>query len=187
MKLKETLMAWNRILGKIEDWILVLVVGLMTALLVYNVFSRFVLGSSLQFAEEVGSFLLVTVSYIGCISAVRKSKHIRMVLLSDHLSFHKAYILTMVNLLIPAFAFLGFGFLCIQIMMVNYHSGRTFMTFQMDRWIIWIPVVVGLFGTALQYLLVFIYNAIDYKNMKGKEDIWVGSEVRYGDSSSEGC
>lgn len=184
MKLKEILMAFNRILGKLEGWILTIVMALMTALLVYNVFSRFILGSSLQFAEEAGSFFLVTVSYIGCITAVRKSKHIRMVLLSDHLSFRKAYILTMINLLIPTVAFFGFGLLCVQIMMVNYHSGRTFMTFQMDRWIIWIPVVVGLFGTSLQYLFVFIYNLIDYKHMKGKQDIWIGSEIQYGDSSS---
>lgn len=182
MKFKEQLRKANAVAGKIENVVLAIIMALMTVLLVYNVFLRFALNRSLQFAEEAGSLLLVSVCYLGSITAVRKSKHIRMVLLSDHLSFRKAYVLTLFNQLIPAIAFFYFGKLCFDIMVVNYASGRTFMTFQMDRWIIWIPVVVGLCGTGVQYLIAFLFNVIDRKSMNGKEDIWIGTELKFGDS-----
>ena len=184
MKLKDLLMKANHAVRHVEDWILAIIMLLMTVLLVYNVVLRLLFSNSLQFAEEAGSFLLVSVCYLGSISAVRKSKHIRMVLLSDHLSFRGAYVLTLVNQIVPAVAFFFFSYLCFQILMVNYNSGRTFMTFQMDRWIIWVPVVIGLFGTGLQYLTAFFYNLVDHKNMTGKQDIWIGSELKFGDSTA---
>lgn len=192
MKLKRKLMKINAILGRLEGRVLAVIMALMVLILTYNTFGRFVLGKSLQFAEEAGTVLLVTVSYIGCITAVRKSKHIRMVYLSELIPLKETYILTLINLFIPAVTFFFFGYLCFQIMIINYHSGRSFMTFQMDRWTIWLPVVIGLVGTGIQYIIAFTYNIIDRKKINSKGDIWIGSELTNGDieecgKEGEGC
>ena len=185
MNLKKKLIKINCWLRKIEEWILGILMALMLILLVCNAFGRFVLHESLQFGEEAASLLLVMVSYLGCITAVRKSKHIRMVLLSDRFSFLPAYILTVINQAIPVGVFSYVGYLCTKIMITNYKSGRMFMTFQMGRWLIWVPVVVGLFGTAFQYFLTLTYNIIDFRHMKSKNDIWIGSEIRQGDPAED--
>lgn len=181
MKLKNILQKVNAVFRKVEEYVLAAIMAVMAILLIYGVFARFVLNSSLQFQEEFGSLLLICSCYIGSIAAVRRSKHIRMVFLSDNLPYKATYALNLFNCLLAAAAFAFFGTLCAQYMLMNIANGRSFMTFQLPRWIVWIPVVVGLYGTALQYLLIVFYNIVDHRQMEGKEQIWIGSERRFGE------
>lgn len=62
----------------VEDWV-VLVVFTVLALTVFSqFFSRYVLGASLGWTEEVARYLLVCLGFLGSAMAVRKNTHIRV-------------------------------------------------------------------------------------------------------------
>ncbi|WP_110929509.1 TRAP transporter small permease [Bacillus massiliglaciei] len=69
----------NQILG----WILALMLGLMTVLITWQVFARFVVGNSLTFSEEVARFLMIWITLLGAAYAARQGTLIAVELMPD--------------------------------------------------------------------------------------------------------
>lgn len=68
----------NKIIDKLEE-ILVITATLFAAAITFiNVIMRYIFRYSLDWPMEVGEFLLITVTYLGCSIAVRKNNHIRI-------------------------------------------------------------------------------------------------------------
>ena len=74
----------NQAILKLEDFLLGYIIVFMAILLVLNVFFRSVLNNSLSFAEELGGFLMVVVTFWGISTAARFSKHINMNAIVDN-------------------------------------------------------------------------------------------------------
>lgn len=73
----------NKYIGMFEVFVLISCVITMAVILIGNVFSRQLFNNSWKFAEEVGQFLVVIITFIGTSYAARKGKHIRMSALYD--------------------------------------------------------------------------------------------------------
>lgn len=73
----------DNIIGKIEEYILIIGIIGMSLLLFGNVFSRVVLNNSWSFAEEIGQMLVVLVTFMGLGYAVRKGRYINMTSIYD--------------------------------------------------------------------------------------------------------
>ncbi|WP_068803196.1 TRAP transporter small permease [Thauera phenolivorans] len=68
----------KKIDDNLEEFILVILMFAMTALIAVQIFMRYVMQDSLTWSEELARYLFVWVSYIGVSYAVKRSAHIRV-------------------------------------------------------------------------------------------------------------
>ena len=61
-----------------EDWITFGFFWVMAAVVFYQVFTRYILGDSAGWTEEIARYLLVAVVFIGASMSVRKNNHIQV-------------------------------------------------------------------------------------------------------------
>ncbi|WP_052481437.1 TRAP transporter small permease [Gilvimarinus agarilyticus] len=61
---------------KVEDWVALTVFTVLALTVFAQFFSRYVLGSSLGWTEEVSRYLLIAVGFLGAGMGVRKNTHI---------------------------------------------------------------------------------------------------------------
>jgi TRAP-type transport system small permease protein len=82
---------------------LVLVItGLMAALVVTNVFCRYVLNASLIWAEELSQYLMVWMVFLGAGLGFRQGRHVAVEMLQDALPGRTGWILRWIVLVITA-------------------------------------------------------------------------------------
>lgn len=175
----EVLMKINKYIKKLEELILIILVGTMTVVLIANVLYRFILQNSLNYAEELGAYLLVAVTYLGSGYAVRGSKHIRMTAIMEAMSEKMAKRWSIVIDSISSVAFFVIGYLVWLYMMRVMNMGSLTPALQIPRWITILPVVIGMFATGGQYLLLVAMNIID------KENYWIGTERKFGEPADD--
>jgi len=164
------IIALNKKIRKFEEFIISYGIIIMSIVLVANVFSRVVLNSSIQAAEEIGQILIVTVTFLGVSYAARMGKHITMSALIDSIprKFKKPYIYFTSSVSTVLLWWLGYlGALYVNRIM---GSGRITPSLQFPMWILYIFVPIGFFLASLQYLVTIIMN------IKDKENIYIGSE-----------
>ncbi|TQR07487.1 TRAP transporter small permease [Psychrobacillus soli] len=70
-------------LNKVMGYILTLLLAIMTALIFWQVFSRFVVGSSLSWSEELSRFLMIFMIMIGASIALRHNELIAIEILLE--------------------------------------------------------------------------------------------------------
>ncbi|MBE1555536.1 TRAP transporter small permease [Sporosarcina limicola] len=75
----------NDILNKIFGYVLALVMAFMTVIIFWQVFSRYVAGSSLSWSEELSRFLMIFMVLIGSSLALRDGKLIAVDIVQDSL------------------------------------------------------------------------------------------------------
>jgi TRAP-type C4-dicarboxylate transport system permease small subunit len=169
-KMVNLIIALNKKIRKFEEFIISYGIIIMSIVLVANVFSRVVLNSSIQAAEEIGQILIVTVTFLGVSYAARMGKHITMSALIDSIPrrFKKPYIYFTSSVSTVLLWWLGYlGTLYVNRIMV---SGRITPSLQFPMWILYIFVPIGFFLASLQYLVTIVMN------IKDKENIYIGSE-----------
>lgn len=166
----DLIIALNKKIRKFEELLISYGIIIMSIVLVANVFSRVVLNSSIQAAEEIGKILIVMVTFIGVSYAARMGKHITMSALMDSIprKFKKAYIYFTSSVSTALLWWLGYlgSLYVIRIM----GSGRITPSLQFPMWILYIFVPLGFFLASLQYLVTIAIN------IKDKENIYIGSE-----------
>ncbi|MGE6608233.1 TRAP transporter small permease [Halomonas sp. NPDC076908] len=72
-------------LNRIEETIASLSLGVMVVLISMQVFSRYVLGSSLMWSEELSRYLLIWSVYIGCSFAAKEDRHLEVTFIRSFL------------------------------------------------------------------------------------------------------
>lgn len=87
-----------------EDWFTVGLFWVMTLLVFMQFFTRYVMNDSLAWTEELATYCLIGVVFIGASMCVRKSRHIQVDLLYRYLPHGPARVLsTLVDVLRTAF------------------------------------------------------------------------------------
>lgn len=61
---------------RIYRWFLILLCSVMFVVVGFNVFSRYVLNSSLGWADELARFVFIWVSFLGAVVAYQKNEHV---------------------------------------------------------------------------------------------------------------
>lgn len=86
--LKAVLRGYVRIvdmINKVMGYVLMVMLGTMTFIIFWNVFSRFVAGSSLAWSEELSRFLMIFMIFIGASIALRSNELIAVEMLLERL------------------------------------------------------------------------------------------------------
>lgn len=164
--------------SRIESFILAAGVLLMAINTCSNVIGRFVFQHSLFFSGEVNRMLIVLVTFAGISYAARQGRHIRMSAIYDTLPFIGRKIMMVIICIVTSITmFLLLYFSVIYIYSV-YDSGRVLPSLQIGVFWAYVWVPVGLFFTAVQYLLTAI------KNITAK-DIYLSTHVLDGYEETE--
>lgn len=100
-------LATKKALAAITGWLTALLLIVMTTLVVYQVFTRYVLNSPADFTEELSRYMLIWTGFIGGAYAFVTRQHIALLLFRNKLPFEKKrYVMVFTDLIVFAFALL---------------------------------------------------------------------------------
>ncbi|MCE8017421.1 TRAP transporter small permease [Halomonas sp. MCCC 1A17488] len=145
-------------ISRAESAILALGVILMALNTVANVVSRFALGESLHFSEEINRILIVMITFAGLGYAARHGRHIRMSAIYDALPTGGRRALMVVICLFTSLVMFVLCYFSIGYIETLYGRGRVLPSLSIPVWIIYLWVPVGFTITGIQYLLTAIKN-----------------------------
>jgi len=168
--------SFNKLLCKIEEFILSYGIIVMSVILIGNVISRSVFNNSWKFAEEVGQCLLFFVTFVGVSYATRKGKHIRMSAIFDAVSDKSKKVLMIIVSGITSVTMFYIAYLGLQYTLKVHRIGRVTPALRFPMFVIVGVVALGFFLSGIQYFLNLVLN------LKEKE-VYVGTEKPIGDYS----
>lgn len=162
----------NRVIVRIEEWILAFSVLAMAATLIANVIGRFAFGKGVYAAEEIGQYCIYAITFIGLSYAVTTGKHINMLGLFDMMpkQIQKAdalLISAVTGITMGVLSGISFKYVATLQMM-----GKVSINLHIPTWIVVAVIGCGFLCACLQYILVFI------KNLREKE-IYLGLDAPY--------
>ncbi|WP_339488799.1 TRAP transporter small permease [Pseudomonas sp. EL_65y_Pfl2_R95] len=148
-------MSWlrklDRMLEKLEAFILASGILLMALNSVGNVFGRYLFNQSIYFSEELNQFLLIFVTFVGCSYAARNSRHISMNAFIEHLTGKPAAAtLLTINALTAALMF-WLTWASIAYVESAAKVGRSSPALQVQLHYIYVVIPFGLGMTGLQF------------------------------------
>lgn len=164
----------NKFILKIEEYLLGYIIIIMAVLLVINVFCRSVLNNSLSFAEELGGFLMVIVTFLGISTASRFYKHINMNAIIDNAPKTVKKVMAIVISGFTAIVTSWLTYVFIRYAMDNAKVGRISTALELPMWILVGIVALGMFFVAVQYWICFVKNIVS-------SDIYMGSHIKCGE------
>ncbi|WP_211098156.1 TRAP transporter small permease [Acuticoccus yangtzensis] len=165
-------------IAKVESVFLALGVLLMALNTVANVVSRYILGDSIYFSEELNQILIILITFAGISYAARHGRHIRMSAIYDQLPPPaRKWLMVVIALVTAAFMF-GLCYFAFTYLQAQMSRGRVLPALQIPVWwtIVWLPL--GFFMTGVQYLLTAIKNIIE-------PDIYLSTSTLEGYGSDE--
>jgi TRAP-type transport system small permease protein len=80
----------------IEDWVSVAILWVMATFVFLQFFTRYFLNNSLAWTEEISSYLLITLTFLGSAMAVRKNTHIQIEFLYTIVSYRVGFALALI-------------------------------------------------------------------------------------------
>lgn len=161
----------DKVITKLEEYIVSYSIIIMAAILVVSVIARKVFNNSLTYSEEAGQFLMVILTFIGTSYAVRKGSHINMSAVLDFAPFKLKKALTLfisfcTMVLMFVFAYFGYEYLLTVIA-----RGRVTPALEIPRYFITMFLPIGFTLAGIQYLINFILN------IKDKDEIYLGNDM----------
>ncbi|PWV78822.1 TRAP transporter small permease [Halomonas sp. A11-A] len=152
-------------LGPIDTWIsrieaVILAMGviLMAINTIANVLSRFLLGESLHFSEEINRILIVMITFAGIGYAARHGRHIRMSAIYDAVPTGGRRWMMIVISLFTALVMFVLCYYSIGYISTLYGRGRVLPSLSIPVWMMYVWVPIGFAITGIQYLLTAIKN-----------------------------
>lgn len=167
-------------ISRAEAVILALGVILMAINTIGNVVSRFVLGESLHFAEEVNRILIVMITFAGIGYAARHGRHIRMSAFYDQLPVGGRRAMMVVMSLFTAMVMFLLCYYSLGYIQTTYARGRVLPSLGIPVWMMYVWVPIGFTVTGIQYFLTAV------KNLTSR-DVYLSTHVvdSYKDTESE--
>lgn len=103
--MKEILTTIKKVLAKLLAGIATILLSIMTLLVLYQVFTRYVLNNPAAFTEELVRYFLIWTGFIGAAYAFLTRQHMNLVLILDKLSpVKRRMLMAVIDILILAFA-----------------------------------------------------------------------------------
>ena len=154
-------------LSKIEKLVACVCVSIMAVLVFVNVIARYVFGNSLAVSDEMSTYLIVLMSFMGTAVAARRKAHLGLSIVTDHVSPRARLIISMVMYAISALFCLLIVIFGIQMVISQYQMGQETATMQWPEWIYGSFVPVGAAFAMMAFLQTMVQM---YKEFKAEED-----------------
>lgn len=149
LKVIRTLDRW---LMKTEELILSYSVILIAIMVVGNVLSRAITGSSWSFAQEVSRFAITVATFMGISYAARKGRHISMSAFFDLAPYPIRKSLSIIIPALTAIVLFTLSVFAFDYFMSLYESGRVTTAMQVPAYFLALFVPVGFVFGGIQFL-----------------------------------
>lgn len=169
---------FDKVLDRIEEFILSWSILFMALILIGNVIARSVFNHSWTFAEEVGQFLLVINTFMGISYGAKKARHINMSAVFDLVPMKVKKVMV---LIISGFTSLTMFYLTYLATIYTekvFILGRVTPALRLPVWIIVVFVPLGFLTAGIQYARNFI------KNVRTKE-VYLAEKVKLDKNGGE--
>ena len=137
---------------RIEDWLTVVIMGLLVAITFANVLVRYLTDQSFAWTEELSIFLMIVLTMVAGSAAVARNRHIRIEYFADAGSAVRRRRLARFGALMVALFFALLAVLSVWIVWDNIRYEETSPGIGVPQWwyTIWLPVMsVAIAGRAL--------------------------------------
>ncbi len=141
----------DKIQAGIEKWIITSAIFGMTIILLANVFAR-MLGNSLTFAEEVGQFFIIIVTFIGLSYCARRGRHLKMTAIVEFLPFKIRKILVLIITFTTSLLLFYLCYISLDYTITLYQLGRVTAALRFPVYLITLFIPIGFLFSGLQYL-----------------------------------
>lgn len=159
-----------------SGWVAIVALWAMTAMIGAEIISRTFFQESLVFVLDVSEWLLVAVILMGLAWTLKAGGHVRIGLLSSHLSQRNQSWLLVCLAAIGTAAFVFVTVYAWQGMVNYYVMGvRTATLMRFPVWCAWIPLFIGSALLALQFVATIAENLVSLKSTeagKGWSPAW---------------
>ena len=153
-----TLDSFDRVIAKLEEFIMAIGIILMAVNTIANVISRFVFNHSIIFAEELNSTFILLVTFAGIGYAARHGRHIRMSAIYDALPHGTRKILMTIIVAVTALFMLFLAYYSVLYIFGVYSKGRIMPALGVPVYLLYLWVPIGFFITGVQYALTTLKN-----------------------------
>ena len=159
----------KKIIDNLEEIIVIIALSVMTVLTFTNVVTRYVFNFSMNFAEEISTYLFVLLSLFGASIALKRGAHLGFTLISDHVPKPVAHIFELISAL-AGILFSGVIFWYgIQMAITQFQRGQLSLGVQIPEWIYGSFVPLGAFFLLVRFVQLLI-NALRGKDAV-REDV----------------
>jgi TRAP-type C4-dicarboxylate transport system permease small subunit len=142
----------TRIPLKIEDWLTVVVMGLLSLITFANVLVRYFTDQSFAWTEEFSVFLMIVLSLVAGSASVARNRQIRIEYFADSGSEKRQRALARFGALMVFVLFALIAVLSARVVWDDYRFGETSPGIGVPQWwyTVWLPVMsVAIAGRAL--------------------------------------
>lgn len=142
----------TRIPLKIEDWLTVVVMGLLSLITFANVLVRYFTNQSFAWTEEFSVFLMIVLSLVAGSASVARNRQIRIEYFADSGSDQRQRALARFGALMVFVLFALIAVLSARVVWDDYRFGETSPGIGVPQWwyTVWLPVMsVAIAGRAL--------------------------------------
>lgn len=165
----------DRVIARLEEFIMAVGIILMAVNTIANVVSRFIFNHSIIFAEELNSTFILLVTFAGIGYAARHGRHIRMSAIYDQLPDKTRKTLMTVIVAVTAFFMLFLAWFSVVYVFNVYSTGRIMPALGVPVYVVYLWVPIGFFITGVQYALTTV------KNIREK-DIYLSTDLKESDA-----
>lgn len=146
----------KKIIDNLEEIICVIALAAMTLLTFANVVTRYVFNFSMNFAEEISTYLFVLLSLFGASIAAKRGAHLGFTLLADHVPAIVARIFEILSA-VAGILFAGVIFYYgILMTATQYTRGQLSLGVQIPEWIYGSFVPFGAFFLLLRFVELLV-------------------------------
>lgn len=127
---------------RIEDWLTVLIMGVLALITFANVIVRYFTDQSFAWTEEFSVFLMMALTLVAGSAAAARNRNIRIEIFSDHGSFSRRKILSILSAFSMIVMFGLLGYLGALLTWDEYSFGETSPGIGIPKWwyTIWLPI-----------------------------------------------
>lgn len=146
----------KRFFSKIEEWIALVCLVVMSMLTFANVVSRYIFKASFSFSEELTTYLFVLLSLVGAAIAAKRRAHLGLSILTDSVSKTTERYLKIFAYLISVLfsvALFYYGILMVKNQII---LGQVTVGMQWPEWVFGSFVPIGAFFITIRFVQVLI-------------------------------
>ena len=153
------------------DMLGIVCLGGMSLVTLIAVFFRYILNSSLPWAEELTRYLFIVTTYMGISVVMARDEHLKMEILASYSGKVMSCILNILSAAFSVIFFLWITKLGFDMTIKVYKINQTAVAFPLHLWIVWAVMVMSFIITSIHSINVLYLSYIKLFNKNTMEHI----------------
>ncbi|MBO0603192.1 TRAP transporter small permease [Sporosarcina sp. E16_3] len=160
----------DKVISRLEEWIVAIVLAVMSIIAFVNILSRGLANYSLSFTEEITVNLFVLLTFVGTAIGVRQSAHLGFTLIYDRVNHSLKRVMTLFVGLMMVLLFGTLLYFGIQMVSFQIEMGQRTPSLGWPQWWFSLAMPVGALLCLYRTLQVTVKEYREH-NVKGEQKI----------------